>query len=97
MKRWHEEFPRTLREWKKHYRFHVEDNVNWNGGRQVGRDPYEIDCMCDEQKGRFRKKRAFGCGKSRCHICHGDKFPKREKSRQELSAEMKLSEGLFGE
>jgi hypothetical protein len=97
MKRWHEDFPRTLREWKKHYLRHVDDNVNGNQASQVGRDPYKIDCVCDMQKGRFRKRRAFDCGNTRCHICHGDKYPKREKSRQELNAAIKLHEGLLGE
>jgi hypothetical protein len=67
MKRWHEDFPRTLREWKKHYLQHVENNVNANQARQVGRDPYEI---------------------------HGDKYPRREQTRQELLAELKFREGL---
>jgi hypothetical protein len=97
MKRWHEDFPRTLREWKKHYRSHVEDNLNWNGVRQVGRYPYEVDCLCDGQKGRFRKRRAFGCGNTRCHICHGNKYPKRKKTRQELHAGLKFREGLEGD
>lgn len=92
MKRWHEDYPRALREWKRHYREHVESNVFF--GREVGEDPYEIECVCDAQQGRFRKRRAFGCGNTRCQLCHGDKYPRREKTRQELLAEMKLREGL---
>jgi hypothetical protein len=94
MRRWHEDYPRTLREWKKHYLDHVESNVYF--GREVGRAPYEIDCVCDAQRGRFRKRRAFGCGNTRCQICHGDKYPRREKTRQELLADLKFREGLDG-
>jgi hypothetical protein len=91
MRRWHEDYPRTLREWKKHYLDHVESNINF--GWEAGRDPYEIDCDCDVQRGRFRKKRAFGCGKARCLLCHADKYPRRERTRQELLAELKFREG----
>jgi hypothetical protein len=92
MRRWHNDYPRTLREWKKHYLDHVASNVD--SGGDVGRDPFAIDCVCDAQKGRFRKKRAFDCGGSRCHICHADKYPIRKKSRRELIAELELREGF---
>ena len=92
MRRWHNDYPRTLRQWKKHYLDHVESNVNF--GREIGRDPYEIDCACDAQKGRFRKKHAFDCGNTRCRLCHGDKYPRREQNRQELLAELKFREGI---
>lgn len=37
--------------------------------------------------GHFRKsRRAGGCGKSRCQICHPEKFPVRKLSRQEIKA-----------
>jgi hypothetical protein len=92
VRRWHEDYSRTLREWKKHYLDHVWSNVYFP--REIGKDPYEIDCVCDAQKGRFRKKHAFDCGKTRCLLCHGDKYPKREKKRQELVAELKFREWL---
>jgi hypothetical protein len=92
MRRWHEDYPRTVREWKKHYLDHVESNVS--SGREVGRDPYEIDCVCDAQRGRFRKRRAFGCGNTRCQLCHGDRYPRRAKARQELLSELKFREAL---
>ena len=94
MRRRHEDYPRTLREWKKHYLDHVERNVYF--GKEVGRGPYEVNCACDVQRGRFRKRRAFGCGKTRCLLCHGDKYPRREKTRQELFAELRFREGLEG-
>ncbi len=92
MRRWHEDYARTLREWRKHYLDHVWNNVNF--GREIGRDPYDIDCVCDMQKGRFRKRRAFDCGKTRCQLCHGEKYPRRERTRRELLAELKFREAL---
>jgi len=94
MRRWHEDYPRTVREWKKHYLDHVESNLDF--GREVAKDPYKIDCACDSQRGRFRKTRAFGCGNTRCQLCHGHKYPRRATTRQELLAELKFSEGLEG-
>lgn len=104
MKRWHEDYYKvTLREWKEHRRSHVESNKNsgWRYDRTLkqsvfaeGRDPYEVDCDCDEQKGRFRKKDAWDCGNTRCGICHGDKFPKRTKHDQELKSELSFKEQL---
>lgn len=92
MKRWHEDYPRTFREWKKHYLQHVESNLTWC--RVPGKSPYEVDCVCDQQKGRFRKKDAWDCGHTRCYICHSDKYPVRDKTRQELLSELKFKEGL---
>jgi hypothetical protein len=92
MRRWHEDYPRVRREWQKHYRNHIRINVYF--GRAVGRDPYEIDCACDGQKGRFRKMRAFGCGRPRCQLCHSDKYPRREHTRQERLAALTFYEGL---
>ena len=92
MKRWHEEFPRTKREWRKHYISHVESNIDWS--REVGKDPYEINCVCDKQIGRFRKTDAWDCGNTRCCICHGDKYPTRYQTYQEWCADLLLKEGL---
>jgi hypothetical protein len=91
-KRWHEEYPRTHREWRKHYLFHVESNISYN--RAPGRDPDQFDCICDQQKGRFRKKDAWDCGHTQCYLCHSDKFPKRETTLQEDRSELKLREGI---
>ncbi len=92
MKRWHEEYLRTHREWRKHYLSHVESNVIFN--RAPGRDPYQIDCICDRQKGRFRKNDAWDCGQTQCYVCHSDKFPTRETTHQEKHSELKLREGM---
>ena len=92
MKRWHQDYPRTLREWWKHYLSHVESNIAFR--REVGKDPFEVHCVCDVQKGRFRKTVAFDCGRTRCWVCSRGKYPRREKTRQELRAELKFREEL---
>lgn len=97
MRRWHEDFTVSKREWKKHHRSHVESNKRSPysfGSDRIGKDPYEVDCPCDEQIGRFRKKDAWDCGKTQCYICHGDKYPKREKTRQELRSDISFEEQL---
>jgi len=73
MKRWHEELTISRREWRKHRRSHVESNKNSPYGLgfgfdRIGQDPYEVDCPCDDQVGRFRKKDAWDCGNSRCYL-----------------------------
>jgi hypothetical protein len=92
MRRWHEDYPKTHREWREHYLSHVRQNISYS--RAPGRDPFEIDCICDEQPGRFRKRRAWGCGKTRCLLCHSEKYPKRQTSRDERRSEIKLREGI---
>lgn len=92
MKRWHEEYSRTYREWKKHWLSHVESNMGWV--KEPGKSPYEVDCVCDEQKGRFRKQKAFDCGHPQCYMCHNDKFPKRWDTYQEWASKLKLEEGI---
>lgn len=62
MKRYHQELERT----KRVHRQHLRDLHQWP--RQ------EIDCVCEFQVGRFRKRKALGCGKSRCLLCHFDKI-----------------------
>lgn len=90
MKRWHQELAVTKRNWKEHRRTHVESNKTWM--REVGKDPYEVDCACDDQVGRFRKKDAYDCGNTRCYICHSDKLPKRSLHEQEQLADLSFRE-----
>jgi hypothetical protein len=92
MKRWHADYPRTHREWRRHYLDHVESNVY--SAKVIGGDPWQVDCVCDVQKGRFRKRRAFGCNNTRCGWCHGDKYPRRTLTRQEVRAALRFREGL---
>jgi hypothetical protein len=100
MKRWHEERTIAEREWREHRLTHIESNrlksigVGF-GKRKPGSFPDEVDCACDDQVGRFRKRRAHGCGKPGCLLCHGDKFPRRRPTMQERLAELRLSEQLI--
>ena len=92
MKRWHTDYAVSRREWKKHRRSHVESNKNYS--RRIGVSAYEVDCGCDEQVGRFRKKDAFDCGKTSCFVCHGDKYPKRGKHEHEVRSDVSYREQL---
>lgn len=92
MKRWHQDYAKTFKEWKKHRKDHVENNKN--SMKFVGYDPYVVDCACDDQVGRFRKKKSFDCGNPRCQICHSDKFPKREPTEQEQLSKLNFKEQL---
>jgi hypothetical protein len=92
MKRWHEDYSRTYREWRKHYLYHVKCNISYS--RVPGSDPYQIDCACDQQKGRFRKRHDGDCGKTQCQLCHSDKYSKRQTTHQERCSELELKEGI---
>ena len=80
MQRWHSE---------KHIaRRHQRDRVDLAGsdaGRQVRRG--------ERQLGRFRKRRALDCGRSRCFLCHGDKLLDRRR-REQCLADLKMQEGM---
>ena len=91
MKRYHDEIAGTMRQWKIHRRSHVESNKYRN---RLGVSVYVVDCECDEQIGRFRKKDAYDCGNTRCGICHSDKFPKRTPHEQESISEMGFEEQI---
>lgn len=93
MKRWHDDYKITLREWKKHRNLHVQYNMT-SASNRIGLSPYEVDCKCDEQKGRFRKIDALDCGHARCYLCHSDKFKKRSKTKKELDFDLKYEESL---
>jgi hypothetical protein len=97
MKRWHEEMNIARREWQEHRLIHVEFNKMRGVGagpfqRKAGADPRDVDCPCDEQMGRFRKQDAYDCGNPGCLVCHGDKFPRRKPTRQELIAALRFKE-----
>jgi hypothetical protein len=62
MKRYHQELERTRRV----HRRHLRGLHNW---------PVSVlHCVCEFQIGRFRKRKAFGCGRSRCLLCHFEKI-----------------------
>ncbi len=99
VKRWHQDYRHARREWAAHRRSHVESNKNRRIGygkydTPPGTDPNKVDCTCDEQVGRFRKKHAFDCGNVRCYTCHGDKYPVRSKHEHELRSEVSFREQL---
>lgn len=99
MKRWHEDYAVIRRQWRRHRRGHVESNKGRSQGdgpgqRRPGSDPADVDCRCDDQPGRFRKRDAHDCGRARCQVCHGYKFPKREPTRQERVADRVFREQL---
>jgi hypothetical protein len=46
---------------RREHALHLSEAHNW---------PREsIDCECEFQVGRFRKRKAFDCGRSRCQLC----------------------------
>jgi hypothetical protein len=97
MKRFHEEIAIALRNWRNHRRMHVESNKRspYDFGKdRIGQDPYIVDCECDDQIGRFRKKDAFDCGNTKCFICHSDKIPKRTLTEQEIIADIDFREQI---
>ena len=47
----------------------------------------------DNPLGKFRKKHALDCGKSRCFICHSDKIL-HIKSKKEILADLKTKEQI---
>jgi hypothetical protein len=92
MKRWTQDYFVTLRQWKLHHEMHVAEKKNYV--REPGKAPYEIDCQCDEQKGRFRKRDAHDCGRPRCMLCHCDKVPKRKPTLFEKKVALSFREQL---
>ena len=60
MKRYSLELERTKRVHCVHMRFAHQSSFR--------------PCCCEFQVGRFRKRKAFGCGRSRCQLCHFEKI-----------------------
>jgi hypothetical protein len=91
MKRRNEEASIARREWRRHRSRQIETKLS-RGRFDV--DAFAADAPCDEQIGRFRKRKAFDCGNARCPLCHGHKYPKREPTRDELASKRDLREQL---
>lgn len=85
MKRWHEDFTRTNREWK-------EKNINCMMWIHDLNNSEILSSAKFTQKGRYRKKDAWDCGNPQCGVCHSDKFPKRKKNRKEKLSDIKFLE-----
>lgn len=62
MKRYHLELERTKRVHRRHLQ------------REQNSPVAPVHCVCEFQAGRFRKRKAFGCGKPRCLLCHFEKI-----------------------
>jgi len=69
MKRWHQDFRITHREWTKHRRTYHPDSA----------------CPCDDQAGRFRKTDAHDCGRARCFLCHHAKLLRQKTHEERLA------------
>lgn len=41
-----------------------------------------------------RKKHVYDCGNTECQLCHGDKYPVRYDTRQEIQSEIDLKESI---
>lgn len=79
MKRAAQKRKRILQIWRRHFSFH---------------EPRIVLCACELQPGRFRKgRRVWGCGKSRCYLCHGEKLLK-QPTLQQRRANTALQEWL---
>ncbi len=70
MRRYHSELELI----RHRHREHLREVHGWP--RRV------VNCACDLQAGRFRKRKARGCGRTRCLLCHYEKVLKIP-SRQE--------------
>ncbi len=81
MRRWHAETSLTRERRRRHLR-QVHD---WP------RKP--VECVCDTQTGRFRKRKALGCGRAHCLLCHRDKIFQVPRPR-DILVELRLQEGL---
>lgn len=78
MKRYHDE--KRINEKRAKLRKRLNESI----GGPAGHEP---------DTGRFRKSlRCGGCGRARCQVCHPEKFPKRERTRQEKKAQLKEKE-----
>ena len=80
MKRWHQDSRHSFKEWKKW--------ISWHNRYESNEEMFHVS------KGRFRKKKPFDCGNSKCFQCHSDRYPKRDENYQEWVSRKKLQEGL---
>ena len=62
MKRYHRELLRTSRV----HQLHLRCVHGWPAK--------PVKCVCDLQAGRFRKRKALGCRRPRCLLCHYEKI-----------------------
>lgn len=91
MKRWHEEFPRTYRQWRERHAQRIENYLE--GVSSLWRERFVRIRERDRQVGRFRKTNHWSCSR-RCPYCHRGKYPTRTATYQEWCAQQKLTEGI---
>ncbi len=76
MKRWHEELPLMLRRWLPDLAEHEMDRKRFP--RLYG----NFICKCEKAgPGIFRKRKPHDCGKTRCRLCHWEKYCMKGNSR----------------
>lgn len=91
MERWHRDAGRSGRRWREKYLALVDICLN----REIGADPFALAMEeIPRQPGRYRKRTALGCGRPRCRVCHGEKFPVRLKTFAEIRADVAFAEML---
>lgn len=81
MRRWHQEEHIARRHHREHLRF------------VHGWPKKPVDCVCDLQAGRFRKRYGRGC--PGCRLCHHDKYagiPSHRDARAEMDYRQQLEE-----
>ena len=93
MKRANEERSRTLRVWQAHRAGHVNSTIR-SGGKLGGRPEDSVNCICDNQAGRFRKgQRAHGgCSDICCKWGKLLKIAKKYQRQADISCEEQLDE-----
>lgn len=85
MRRYHNELAII----RKQHRLHLRVVHGW--------PKKPVDCPCDMQAGRFRKKDAFDCGQTMCNVCNYEKWRLNgghEITRQELLMDLRQKEQL---
>lgn len=78
MRRWHAERDLMFRRWRQELANHSRRMGGDGDYPDEGLAPpscaVDVDCHCANGIGTMRKIRPYGCGRARCHICHGDKL-----------------------
>lgn len=93
MQRWHSEVPLMLRRWKMEMQIHGYD---WRNPPKLSCEPSEQGvravCHCAAGIGALRWKKPYDCGKTKCGMCHYEKFyePKRRAAKKREAIEYSL-------
>lgn len=81
MRRYHNELAII----RKHHREHLRSVHGW--------PKQPVNCPCDLQAGRFRKRDAYDCGQTLCRVCHYEKWQangRHTETRQELLSKLAM-------